>query len=158
MKDVLELEGNLKKLRERNGSSLGLCNSSRCNWREMRTEILVSTGLARKEIVWWKIGFRRLNWVRRDNEQEICLIFFKEEDWSHVLRYERITNWRDGILDGICYERRRGNMYSQDSTTKEKRNMRENRYGVLCKPVWKVFHRRTQLAASATTHLPGARL
>jgi hypothetical protein len=37
--------------RERNKSSLGLRNSSRCNWKEMCTEILVSTGLARKGIV-----------------------------------------------------------------------------------------------------------
>jgi hypothetical protein len=43
--------------------------------------------------VWWLKG------VRRNNEQRVCSMCSKEEDWGHVLRCEGTNIWRDEILD-----------------------------------------------------------
>jgi hypothetical protein len=53
----------------------------------------ICIGEARRRIIWWKIGFWRLNSVRRNAEQGICPIYSKEEDWSHILRFGVTILW-----------------------------------------------------------------
>jgi hypothetical protein len=45
------------------------------------------------------MGFRKLKWVRRNIEQDICPLFNKEEGWSHIVRCDETKSWREDLVD-----------------------------------------------------------
>jgi hypothetical protein len=70
-------------------SSLTLYNSLRGNWEtEVYTE--VCTGGARRGIAWWKVGVCRLKGAKRKRGHGICSICSKEENWSRILRGDKM--------------------------------------------------------------------
>jgi hypothetical protein len=78
--------------RQTDRSSRTLYNSLMNNWEEGAYRELC-TDEARRKIMWWKIGFWRLNSVGRNAEQGICPVCSKEEDCSHILRFGVTRLW-----------------------------------------------------------------
>jgi hypothetical protein len=67
------------------------------NWEAVYTELC--TGGARSQERNCKVAVQSLKGVRRSNEQRICPICGKEEDWSHIQVCERTKISRDDIYN-----------------------------------------------------------